>query len=198
MPPRVRSERTSLSNCAKAASTPSISLPVDVSSIGSVAERQRYPERLQVRTQGKVIVLLPCEPRQVEKKRRKGRCPCFCGRTAAVSSSVRSAVFALSPSSRNRASTCPSQRAPHRTSVVVGFALRTSAIGRRPVSVARMRALCRHRVARMVRAIVITCDDVNQLVDSKLGCPIVALERRPNGVRRRRVRKAEAVPRALQ
>src|SRR3989449_2459349 len=43
MPPRVRSERTSLSNCAKAASTPSISLPVDVSSIGSVAERSEIP-----------------------------------------------------------------------------------------------------------------------------------------------------------
>src|SRR5437870_13915396 len=71
MPPRVRSVRTSLSNCAKAASTPSISLPVDVSSIGSVAERQRYPERLQVRTQGKVIVLLPCEPRQVENNDEK-------------------------------------------------------------------------------------------------------------------------------
>ena len=35
----VLSERTSLSNCANAASTPSINLPVDVSSIGSVADR---------------------------------------------------------------------------------------------------------------------------------------------------------------
>ena len=43
MPARVRSERTSLSNCAKAASTPSISLPVDVSSIGSVADRSEMP-----------------------------------------------------------------------------------------------------------------------------------------------------------
>src|SRR3989449_7853333 len=43
MPPRVRSERTSLSNCAKAASTPSINFPVDVSSIGSVAERREIP-----------------------------------------------------------------------------------------------------------------------------------------------------------
>src|SRR3954468_3092854 len=43
MPARVRSERTSLSNCANAASTPSISLPVDVSSIGSVAERREIP-----------------------------------------------------------------------------------------------------------------------------------------------------------
>src|SRR5207245_2145719 len=34
-----RSERTSLSNCANAARTPSISLPVDVSSMGSVADR---------------------------------------------------------------------------------------------------------------------------------------------------------------
>jgi len=43
MPARVRSERTSLSNCANAASTPSISLPVDVSSIGSVADRNEMP-----------------------------------------------------------------------------------------------------------------------------------------------------------
>jgi transcriptional regulator len=43
MPARVRSERTSLSNCANAASTPSISLPVDVSSIGSVADRSEMP-----------------------------------------------------------------------------------------------------------------------------------------------------------
>src|SRR6058998_3576483 len=43
IPARVRSDRTSLSNCAKAASTPSISLPVDVSSIGSVTERREIP-----------------------------------------------------------------------------------------------------------------------------------------------------------
>src|SRR5262245_51728183 len=43
MPARVRSERTSLSNCANAARTPSISLPVEVSSIGSVAERREIP-----------------------------------------------------------------------------------------------------------------------------------------------------------
>ena len=43
MPARVRSERTSLSNCANAASTPSISLPLDVSSIGSVADRSEIP-----------------------------------------------------------------------------------------------------------------------------------------------------------
>ena len=43
IPTRVRSERTSLSNCANAASTPSINLPVDVSSIGSVAERREMP-----------------------------------------------------------------------------------------------------------------------------------------------------------
>ena len=43
MPARVRSERTSLSNCARAASTPSISFPVDVSSIGSVADRKEMP-----------------------------------------------------------------------------------------------------------------------------------------------------------
>ena len=34
MPARVRSERTSLSNCANAASTASVNFPVDVSSIG--------------------------------------------------------------------------------------------------------------------------------------------------------------------
>ena len=43
MQARVRSERQSLSNCANAASTPSINLPVDVSSIGSVAERSEMP-----------------------------------------------------------------------------------------------------------------------------------------------------------
>src|SRR5829696_9096928 len=43
MPARVRSERTSLSNCANAARTPSINLPVDVSSIGSVADRNEMP-----------------------------------------------------------------------------------------------------------------------------------------------------------
>src|SRR5204862_1860450 len=43
MPARVRSERQSLSNCANAASTPSINLPVDVSSIGSVADRSEIP-----------------------------------------------------------------------------------------------------------------------------------------------------------
>ena len=40
---RVPSDRTSLSNCAKDASTPSINLPVDVSSIGSVADRSEMP-----------------------------------------------------------------------------------------------------------------------------------------------------------
>ena len=45
MPARIRSDRTSLSNCAKAASTPSISLPVEVSSIGSVADRNRPGNR---------------------------------------------------------------------------------------------------------------------------------------------------------
>ena len=39
----MRSERTSLSNCEKNASTPSINLPVDVSSIGSVADRSEMP-----------------------------------------------------------------------------------------------------------------------------------------------------------
>jgi hypothetical protein len=47
MPARVRSERTSLSNWAKAARTPSINLPVDVSSIGSVAERSEIPSPLR-------------------------------------------------------------------------------------------------------------------------------------------------------
>ena len=54
MPARVRSERQSLSNCANAASTPSVSLPVDVSSIGSVADR-RDAERLQVRAEREVV-----------------------------------------------------------------------------------------------------------------------------------------------
>ena len=65
MPARVRSERTSLSNCANAASTPSISLPVDVSSIGSVADRREMPRGLQVRAEREVVVLFPSEPCQV-------------------------------------------------------------------------------------------------------------------------------------
>ena len=44
IPARVRSDRQSLSNCANAARTPSINLPVDVSSIGSVAERSEMPK----------------------------------------------------------------------------------------------------------------------------------------------------------
>jgi hypothetical protein len=47
MPASVRSEHTSLSNCANAASTPSISLPVDVSSIGSVADRSEMPSEFR-------------------------------------------------------------------------------------------------------------------------------------------------------
>lgn len=43
MATRVRSERTSLSNCANAARTPSINFPVDVSSIGSLADRNEMP-----------------------------------------------------------------------------------------------------------------------------------------------------------
>ena len=43
MPARVRSARQSLSNCAKAARTPSINFPVDVSSIGSIADRREIP-----------------------------------------------------------------------------------------------------------------------------------------------------------
>jgi hypothetical protein len=66
MPARVRSERQSLSNCANAASTPSINFPVDVSSIGSVAERNEIPSELQMRTECKVIVLVAGEARQVE------------------------------------------------------------------------------------------------------------------------------------
>jgi hypothetical protein len=41
---RVRSESPSLSNCANATSTPSISLPGDVSSIGSMADRKAVVE----------------------------------------------------------------------------------------------------------------------------------------------------------
>lgn len=48
------------------------------------------------------------------------------------------------------------------------------------------------RLARGVRATVITCDDVNQVVDSELGCSIVALERRSNEIRRRKCAKRAA------
>lgn len=48
MPARVRSERQSLSNCANAASTPSINLPVELSSIGSVAERSEMPTKADI------------------------------------------------------------------------------------------------------------------------------------------------------
>ena len=50
----------------KVASTPSISLPVDVSSIGSVAERSEIPRDFRCAQQREVIVLLSGEPRQVE------------------------------------------------------------------------------------------------------------------------------------
>lgn len=66
MPARVRSERTSLSNCANAASTPSISLPVEVSSIGSVAERREIPSDCRCDRSAKWVVLVPREARQVE------------------------------------------------------------------------------------------------------------------------------------
>jgi hypothetical protein len=65
IPARVRSERTSILNRAKAASTPSISLPVDVSSIGSVADRSEMPSDY-VRTQSEVVVLVAREAREVE------------------------------------------------------------------------------------------------------------------------------------
>ena len=39
---------------------------MDVSSIGSVADRSEMPERLQMRAQREVVVLLPREARQVE------------------------------------------------------------------------------------------------------------------------------------
>ena len=57
---------TSLSNCAKAASTPSISFPVDVSSIGSVADRKRNAEGFHMRAQCEVIVFLASKSREVE------------------------------------------------------------------------------------------------------------------------------------
>jgi len=41
----------------------------------------------------------------------------------------------------------------------------------------------------MVRATVSTCNDVNRVVDSELGRPIVALARRSNEVRRRKCAK---------
>ena len=66
MPARVRSERTSLSNCANDASTPSISLPVEVSSIGSVAERKEMPSDFRCDQQREVVVLFAGETSQVE------------------------------------------------------------------------------------------------------------------------------------
>jgi hypothetical protein len=65
MPARVRSERPSLSNCANAARTPSISLPVEVSD-GFSGGPQRDAKRLEMRAQREVIVLVACEARQVE------------------------------------------------------------------------------------------------------------------------------------
>jgi hypothetical protein len=47
IPARVRSDRTSLSNCANEVRTPSINFPVEVSSIGSVAERNEMPSDLR-------------------------------------------------------------------------------------------------------------------------------------------------------
>jgi hypothetical protein len=51
---RVLSDRTSLSNCANAARTPFISFPVEVSSIGSVAERNEIPSDFRLRAQREV------------------------------------------------------------------------------------------------------------------------------------------------
>src|SRR5262245_38486934 len=68
MPARVRSERTSLSNCANAARTPSINLPVEVSSIGSVAERREMPSdcRWERSAKWESLVLVWGEACQVE------------------------------------------------------------------------------------------------------------------------------------
>src|SRR4051812_42886494 len=65
MPARVRSERQSLSNCANAASTPSINFPVDVSSIGSVADRREIPRDFRCARSAKWSYLSR-EARQVE------------------------------------------------------------------------------------------------------------------------------------
>jgi hypothetical protein len=65
MPARVRSERTSLSNCANAARTPSINLPVEVSSIGSVAERSEIPSDCRCERKAKWSYVAR-EARQVE------------------------------------------------------------------------------------------------------------------------------------
>jgi hypothetical protein len=55
-----------LSNCANAASTPSINLPVDVSSIGSVAERSEMSSDCSRERSAEMIVLVAREARQVE------------------------------------------------------------------------------------------------------------------------------------
>src|SRR4029453_2487125 len=65
MPARVRADRQSLSNCANAARTPSISLPVEVSSIGSVADRSEMPSDCRCE-RSEVVVLVARETRQVE------------------------------------------------------------------------------------------------------------------------------------
>ena len=65
-PSRVRSERQSLSNCANAASTPSINLPVDVSSIGSVADRKEMPSDFRCDRSAKWSYFFAREPCEVE------------------------------------------------------------------------------------------------------------------------------------
>ncbi len=111
MPARVRSERTSLSNCANAASTPSINLPVDVSSIGSVAERSEMPSDFRSERNAKWSYLSRANRVRLNTTTKCTR-PLFVRQNASSRcSSVRSAVFALSPSSLKRSRTSrPSRR----------------------------------------------------------------------------------------
>jgi hypothetical protein len=111
MPARVRSERTSLSNCANAASTPSISLPVDVSSIGSVADRSEMPSDCSSERSAKWSYLSRAKRVRLNTTTKSTRPLLVRQNVSSFCSSVRSAVLALSPSSLNRARTSrPSRR----------------------------------------------------------------------------------------
>src|SRR6266542_326202 len=111
IPARVRSDRTSLSNCAKAASTPSINFPVDVSSIGSVTERREIPSDFN-RARNANCSYFSCSNRVRLYTMTKWTLPLWVRQKfSSFCSSVRSAVFALSPSSLNCSTTSyPSRR----------------------------------------------------------------------------------------
>ena len=66
--------------CAKASMPPSINLPVDVSSIGSVADRREMPSGAGV-SAARSGYSVPRELRQIEHDHKNARAPCSGGKT---------------------------------------------------------------------------------------------------------------------